>query len=143
MEKLILFSLDNKPFGLDVTAVQEILAQVTARKVPHAAVYIQGVFDFRGKIIPLLDLRTLLSLAKTSERSHVIVVNHQGVALGLIVDKVLAVITDQEQIKHKKKRSRPGPFVQSYAEYKGQEVAILDLAQLAAIIVEEEKTDVS
>ncbi len=144
MQKLILFNLDNRPFGLDVTAVQEILSQVTARQIPHAAEYIQGLFDFRGKIIPLLNLRALLSFAITSNGGNVIVVNHQGISLGLIVDKVLAVITDQEQIKYLEQKSSPNPFIQCFVEYSDQEVAILNLAQLAAIIAdEEEKSDVS
>ena len=73
-----------------------------------------------------------------------IVVNHQGISLGLIVDKVLAVITDQEQIKYLEQKSSPNPFIQCFVEYRDQEVAILNLAQLAAIIAdEEEKSDVS
>ncbi|NLW17825.1 MAG: hypothetical protein GX033_09375 [Firmicutes bacterium] len=142
-EKLILFNLDNQPFGLDVTVVDEILSQVTARHVPHAAPYLTGVFDFRGKIMPLLDLRVLLSLANSSSTYNVIVVNEDDFFLGLIVDKVLAVITDSEQIKHLQHKTAENPFIHCFVQYKEQEVAILDLAQLVAIIAEEEKTHVS
>lgn len=143
-QKLILFNLDNKPFGLDVTAVQEILPQVAVRQVPRSAEYIQGVFDFRGKIIPLINLRQLLSLAHVSHIGNVIVVRHHSQLMGLIVDKVLAVLTDQDQIKQVEwKQLTADTYVQGFVEHKEMQVAVLNLAELAAIIGEKGDNDVS
>lgn len=142
-QKLILFHLDNKPFGLDVTTVQEILSNVAARHVPRSAKHIEGVFDFRGRIIPLINLRGLLSLTETNNIGNVIVVSQQNQLMGLMVDKVMAVLTDQDQVKHLELKQLDTPYVQGFVAYKEQEVAILSLAELATTIAKKEDTNVS
>lgn len=142
-QKLILFHLDNQPFGLDVTAVQEILPHVAARQVPRSAQHIEGVFDFRGRIIPLINLRGLLSLTEADRIGNVIVVSQQQQLLGLIVDKVIAVLTDQDQVRPLELKQTDNPYIQGFVEYKEQQVAILSLAKLATTIAQKEETNVS
>lgn len=134
-EQLILFQLDKQPFGVDVTTVQEILSQVTVRQVPRSAEHIEGIFDFRGRIIPLINLRMLLSLTSETHIGNVIVVGQQGKLMGLIVDKVLAVLTDQDQVKKlDSRRQIASTYVHGFVTYKEMEVTVLDLAKIAATI---------
>lgn len=142
-QKLILFNLDNKPFGLDVTAVQEILAKIALRNLPRAAKHICGIFDFRGKIIPVINLQVLLSSAGTDNKGSIIVMRHENQVFGLIVDKVFAVLTDQDQIQSLDQEQSDNPYIAGRVNYKEQAVTLLDLAALAMTVAEKEEYHVS
>lgn len=137
-QQLILFRLAARPYALDVKLVEEILSQVTARKIPHTASYLQGVFDFRGSVIPLINLRLLLNLNNTDRIGNVIVVRVEGQLMGLIVDKVLAILTDQDDLKSvsPQEGERVASFVQGFMAHKDMVVEVLDLTTLAATISE-------
>lgn len=51
------FNLDEEEYGIDVLLVQEIIRYQKPTKVPNANLIIQGVINFRGKVIPLVDMR--------------------------------------------------------------------------------------
>lgn len=142
-QKLILFSLNNQPFGLDVIAVQEILSKVAMRSVPRAAKHIWGIFDFRGKIIPAINLQALLSLQETNTKGNIIVVKHESQVFGLMVDKVLAVLTDQDQVQVLDQGQPDNPYLAGHVTYKEQEVTLLELANLAMTVAKKEEYDVS
>lgn len=136
--QLILFRLAERPHALDVKLVQEILSQVTARKIPHTASYLQGVFDFRGSVIPLINLRLLLNLNNTDRIGNVIVVKIEGQLMGLIVDKVLAILTEQDDLQavSTHEGDAVGSFVLGFVAHKDMVVEVLDLTTLAATISE-------
>mgnify|MGYP000862977875 CR=1 FL=1 len=133
--QLILFQLNKKPFGIDATTVQEILPQTAVRQVPRLAEHIEGIFSFRGRIIPLINLGVLLSLTDETYIGNIIVISQRGQLMGLIVDKVLAVLTDHDQFeKIKLDKSIPNTYVQDFVAYKELKVAVLDLAKIATTI---------
>jgi purine-binding chemotaxis protein CheW len=139
-KQMIIFLLDNEAFALDVTIVQEILPETATRKIPGAASYFSGVFDFRGQIIPLLSLRELLTLPPETEIKNVIVVKHQDKLLGLAVDGVLEVLTGQSDLKVMQPRGLrvPMEFVQGVTLVNEMVVVVLNIDKLAAAVASEE-----
>lgn len=73
---------------LNIWAIQQIT------KVPHAAEFVEGIINLRGKVIPVLDLRKRFELSsiEDSKSMRIIVVEIDGNVLGIMVDGVSEVL---------------------------------------------------
>jgi chemotaxis-related protein WspB len=60
---LLTFQVDESLYAVDVSRVVEVVPRVNLRRLPHAPVFLAGVFDYRGIIVPVIDLGTLLGSA--------------------------------------------------------------------------------
>jgi purine-binding chemotaxis protein CheW len=90
---LITFRLDGEEFGLPVETVREVIRVGDITRVPQAPPHIRGVTNLRGRILPVVEIRSRLGLAPLVPRStaRVIVVEVRGRVLGLLVDSVAQV----------------------------------------------------
>jgi purine-binding chemotaxis protein CheW len=90
---LITFRLDGEEFGLPVETVREVIRVGDVTRVPQAPAHIRGVTNLRGRILPVVEIRTRLGLAPLVPRStaRIIVVEVRGRVLGLLVDSVAQV----------------------------------------------------
>ncbi|MCX4025267.1 purine-binding chemotaxis protein CheW [Endozoicomonas sp. SM1973] len=93
------FILDGNEFGIDILKVQEIRGWSPLRELPNLPAFVQGVIDLRGKVIPVVDMRTRMGLKKAdySNTTVVIIIQQQmagftnSIYSGLIVDAVADV----------------------------------------------------
>lgn len=92
---LLLFYVGNELYALDSSQVVEIIPRVLLRKVNHLPTYVAGVFNYRGTIVPVIDLCHLIQ--QQPSRSHlstrIIMVNYQAKdgmprCLGLMAERV-------------------------------------------------------
>ena len=91
--QLVTFKLGSEEFGVDILKVQEINKMMNITKIPNAPVFIEGVINLRGKIIPIVDLRKRLGLNQVYDKAtRIIVVELDGLVLGFIVDSVTEVL---------------------------------------------------
>lgn len=73
--------------GVDAEYVVEILNSYNATYLPLMPDYVRGVFNMRGQIIPIMDIR--LRLGKpSSDKGLLVVLNYNGTQLGILVDAV-------------------------------------------------------
>lgn len=96
--QLVVFSLQNELYGINIFDVQEIIKDLKVTKMPKTPVFVEGVINLRGKIIPVIDLRKRFELhvpADTKEKRAVIVNIGQQV-VGLVVDQVKEVAKVKE-----------------------------------------------
>jgi purine-binding chemotaxis protein CheW len=93
MLHLITFRLDGEEFGLPVDTVREVIRVGDITRVPQAPAHIRGVTNLRGRILPVVEIRTRLGLAPLVPRStaRIIVTEVRGRVLGLLVDSVAQV----------------------------------------------------
>jgi purine-binding chemotaxis protein CheW len=92
--KFLTFFLAGEEYGIEILSVHEIIGMLPITSVPGTPNYICGIVNLRGKIIPIVDLRRkfgMESIEQTSE-TCIIVVNVQGVEVGIVVDRVSEVI---------------------------------------------------
>ena len=92
--KFLTFFLAGEEYGLEVLKVHEILGMLPITRIPRAPDFIRGVINLRGKVIPIMDLRTrfLMSPSETQE-ACIIVTQIQRVQIGIVVDRVSEVCT--------------------------------------------------
>jgi purine-binding chemotaxis protein CheW len=97
--KYLTVVLDNEAYGIAVLKVREIIRMQKITPVPQMPEFVKGVINLRGRVIPIVDLRTKFGLkAEFAERTCIVVVqvklpNDQVVQMGLIVDSVEEVVT--------------------------------------------------
>jgi purine-binding chemotaxis protein CheW len=94
IRELVAFKIDTEEFAVDIASVQEINRAVDVTRIPNAPSHVQGVMNLRGKIIPVVDLRTMLGFeAKTADRqSRIMVIEIDGLVAGFLVDSVSEVV---------------------------------------------------
>lgn len=100
-EKLIFgsFYLLDSEFAVSVSHVQEVVnAPSSYTPVPLAPNYLKGLYNLRGTVIPVLDLRELLCLKAEPgiESQKIAVIELNGVCVGLLFDKTGEVFKDNE-----------------------------------------------
>lgn len=90
----IVFTLDAQAYALQVERVQEIIRVPVITPVPGSAACVEGVFNLRGRVVPIMDLAKRLGLAPQahSKTTRVIIVQIGSRAVGLLVDAVTEVI---------------------------------------------------
>lgn len=92
--QLVSFKIDSEEFGVDILKVQEINRIMEITQIPNTPDYVEGVVNLRGRIIPIVDLRTRLNFEKREHDSNtrIIVVELVARTVGFIVDEVSEVL---------------------------------------------------
>lgn len=93
--QLVSFQLGEEEYALDVMNVREINRISDVTRVPKAAFFVEGVMNLRGKILPVINLRKKFGFpppVSSEEEARTIVVFHEGLMVGLSVDRVYQVI---------------------------------------------------
>ena len=90
---LVTFTLDREAYGVPVHRVREVIRVGEMTRVPQAPEHVRGVTNLRGRILPVVELRTRLGLtaAVLTPKSRIVVTEAHGRVLGLLVDAVLQV----------------------------------------------------
>jgi purine-binding chemotaxis protein CheW len=91
--KYLTFCLDGEEYGLEILKVREIIGMMAITTVPRTPTFIKGVINLRGKVIPVIDLRTKFGLAEAerTDETCIIVVDVGDVEVGVVVDRVSEV----------------------------------------------------
>lgn len=88
------FIINKQPYGVPIGAVREInrIGEITA--VPKAPHYVSGVMNLRGKVIPVVNLRTRLAFdaIEYTKETCIIVIETPSGQVGMIVDAVNGVV---------------------------------------------------
>jgi purine-binding chemotaxis protein CheW len=101
--KFLQFELDGEFYGIDISKVREINGLMEITAVPQTPVFMKGLINLRGKVVPVIDLRLKFGLAESAydRRTSIIVIEfksiHGQVQMGIIVDTVSEVITLSER----------------------------------------------
>lgn len=91
--QLVTFNLGEE-YGVPINQVQEIIRVGSITQVPNSPVYMEGVINLRGRVLPVLNLRKRLKLSTQdiTKESRIIVTEVGAKVIGLLVDSVSHVI---------------------------------------------------
>ncbi len=98
--QLVSFVVENEEFGVDILKVQEIIRTVQITRVPKSPQFVEGVINLRGKIVPVIDLRSRFGIGRKEHdnETRIIVVELVDKVVGFLVDKVKEVIRVEKAI---------------------------------------------
>ncbi len=97
--KYLTFHLAGEDYGIEIQYVIEIIGIQNITDVPDMPIFIRGVINLRGKVIPIMDVRARFGLEERDydERTCIIVVNIESTEVGLVVDEVSEVADIPEE----------------------------------------------
>src|SRR5664279_2033994 len=92
--QVVSFALGSEEYGVDIGQVQEINRMVTITRVPQAPPFMEGVINLRGRLIPIVDLRTRFGMERTerTKNTRIVVTEIGSKRLGMVVDSVSEVL---------------------------------------------------
>lgn len=96
LTRYVVVEINKNRYGISTHSTVELLdsSKVQITRVSHAPSYVKGVINHRGSIIPAIDSRSLLGFNQNSESLHnsmMVITEHRGQNIGLIVDEVHSV----------------------------------------------------
>jgi len=137
--KIVTLGLANEIFAVDAGLVREILDPIPVTRVPNADLYVDGLINVRGKVVPLADLHVRFGLETPppgiDTRIVVVDVELEGepTLVGLLADKVyeVAEVTRQSMVDPPKLGMRWRPdYIQAIGKRGEDFMAIVNLSRL-------------
>lgn len=100
--QLVGFEIGKEQFGVNILAVQEIIRSAPVTNVPNSPMFVEGVINLRGDIVPVIDLRKRLNLFQDEEnvveiKNWILILNIGDRVIGFIVDAVTEVLKIEEE----------------------------------------------
>jgi len=107
----------------------------STRSIPNVPAWLEGVIDYGGRVVPVIDLRTRFELPAAPAREHarILVVSAQNEWIGAVVDGVEEVITvaaDRLEPPPAIFRGLTRQYLRALLRREEQVIVVLDVAQL-------------
>ena len=141
--KMVTFSLAGKDYGVDIMSVKEIAKADKFTYVPNAASFVRGVYNLRGDIIPIIDLRLFFHLPideKSDSVENMLILHINDQVYGTIVDKIDKVVGinhDSIQPPHPIFGDINIKFISGVVEKQGDLYIILDVVRIFTVTEED------
>lgn len=91
---LITFSICDENYGIELSCINEVRILPRITPIPCTPTFIRGAINIRGKIFPVIDVRTFLNIssAAQNEFKKVLIVETAELESGILVDDVISVV---------------------------------------------------
>ena len=134
-DKLVTFQLGDDYFAADVHAVERVLRYAAPTSVPDMPDYIEGVMDYQGRVVPLVNLRRRFELPPVVSGAHTrtLILNVSGEWIGVVVDAVTEVTPfDPASVSPPPKlfRGLAGEYLKGIVRHGDKLVIYLDVEEL-------------
>ncbi|SIO04607.1 chemotaxis protein CheW [Salinivibrio sp. ES.052] len=129
------FLLEDEEYGIHILDVKEVRGWSEVRRIPNSLPQMLGVLELRGEYIPIMDIRQCFGMppATLTAMSVIIIVrNHRGVSLGIVVDAVAEV----HNLETRQIKAPPGLhrreewYMEGIASVNDRHMVLINLEQL-------------
>ena len=95
LDRFLEFSLGDEDYAIPLLMVKEVISIPETTPIPKAPKHFIGLMNLRGQVISIVDLRNKLTIKprEISADSAVIIVDFEGINIGVIVDSINRVLT--------------------------------------------------
>lgn len=97
--QLVTFQLGRELYGVDIMVVKEIVRVQEIRPIPNAPSYVEGIFNLRGEIIPIINLHRRFHLQKPADieddeySGGFVILQIENSKIAVIIDRIARVIS--------------------------------------------------
>ena len=138
------FRVENELLAFDVSQVREVLDFCPITRVPRAPVYMKGVVNLRGTVIPVIDLRLKFGMVQTESTidSRIVVIEYshgdidtRDTLVGILTDSVHDVIViedDQIDTPPETGSQWRTEYIKGIGKYGDNFVLLLDIDRVMA-----------
>lgn len=132
-EQYIEFCIGEENYAIRIEQIHEIIKLQTITHIPHSRSYVKGVINLRGKVVPVISLRSLFGMEDDADTraTRIVVIKHLEESVGIWVDLVNKV-TFYPVIQPPPERvgDLSGAFFSGIGVREGQLVGILKLDEV-------------
>jgi purine-binding chemotaxis protein CheW len=89
--KMVTFSLAGKDYAIDIMNIKEIAKAGHFTYVPNSLPFVLGVYNLRGEIIPIIDLRLFFNIEVPEHDENVL----ENTLIVLVGDQMFGVVVDE------------------------------------------------
>ncbi len=133
--------IGKESFAISVYKVLEIIHYEGITHVPNCSDFVRGVLNFRGSIVPVIDMHKRFNVEAIDAENQMVVVvdvinNDNTVLMGLLVDQVTDVI--EFELKSIKTVPDLGvqynpEFIEGFLEHEGKYVMVLNIDKILSV----------
>lgn len=136
---LLLFRLGTRQiFGINVFKVQEVLKVPTLTHMPGAHPQVRGVLNLRGRVVPVIDLRTAIGMADDASLpppAHLVVAEFNRSVQAFLVSQVERIVhLDVGDLQPPPAELADG-YLTAVARFQNESVEIIDVEKVLAEIL--------
>lgn len=136
--KYVVFKMDNEHYGIDITNVKSIERIQYFARVPNSPIYVKGVINLRGEVVPVVDLRLRFELPhrEVDSNSRIIIVFVNDLEIGLLVDsssEVIEINSEEIDIPPVVKESATDGFIKGIGKKDGNLIILIDIEKVVGI----------
>lgn len=135
--KMVTFSLGGRDYGIDIMRVKEIAKFSQFTYVPNTAPFVRGVYNLRGDIISIIDLRLMFHLPAEEHEEGTpengLILRLENNMIGVVVDridKVVGISSTQVQPPHPIFGDINVKYISGVAEHEDRLYIILDVDRI-------------
>lgn len=134
VDRFLEFSLGVEDYAIPLLMVKEVISIPETTPIPKAPKHFIGLMNLRGQVISIVDLRNKLTIKPKEETSDsaVIIVDFQGINIGVIVDsinRVLAFSTNEIQEMPELNSQVKSDYIRGVYKKEDGLTVLLDLAK--------------
>jgi purine-binding chemotaxis protein CheW len=139
--KILIFSINGEYYATDIMEVERILGYEEPTTLPDSPMFVDGVINYEGSILPVISLTKKFNLSKGDKKGEakIIVSKHYENKIGIIVD----VVSEVRDVSEKNIETPPqivagisNRYIKGLIKINGKIIIFLNLG---AILTEEEK----
>jgi purine-binding chemotaxis protein CheW len=135
------FRIGTEQFAVSVFKVLEIIQFDQITQVPDSSPYILGIINFRGSIVPVIDMHHRFNIDHNLENNNMVVIvdlqnKDKNVLMGLKVDQV----TDVLEFEFSSIKSVPDlgvkynpEFLEGFVEKDGRFIMVLNIDRVLSL----------
>ena len=92
-DEFLSFGLGAEQYAIDILRVREIRAYMPVTRIANSAPAMKGIFELRGSIVPVFDMRLLLGMPPAEAANPVVIIlDIDGRPAGIVADVVCQVV---------------------------------------------------
>lgn len=133
----VAFKLRKEEYGFSILNVKEIRGLTDITRVPFAPDFVKGVINLRGSVLPVIDLKKRLGLQpmEYTDSTRILIVQSDGIDVGMIVDAVTEVLTiDADHIDSVKQSDNETRFLKGVGKIDDRLIIMLNLDEIIGSI---------
>jgi purine-binding chemotaxis protein CheW len=136
--QLVIFNLADEHYGVDIATVEGIIKMQTITAMPHTPEFVEGITNLRGAVLPVIDMRKRfgMPLSEVTRDTRIIVVEVNGITVGMIVDavnEVLRVPVDAIEPPSPLVTTVDSAFITGIAKVNDRLIILLDLGKVLSV----------
>ena len=130
-EQLVVFRLGTEEYAIPIFEVREIIRYNGATKLPNTPLYMEGIINLRGKVVPVINIANRFGQEfSMGKEPTVIIIENSTQDIGIIVNEVSEVLRIADNYIEHPPTSANHDFIRGIGKIKERLLILLDLKNL-------------